>query len=88
MFKKSSPHSRQGLAGRDLVNAVRCDVLEAGMEIPMTRLCRILDVPRSTAYHRPKLERLHRPVDEALARIIYGIIQACQGTPNLTPLWP
>jgi putative transposase len=46
------------------------------MEIPMTRLCRILGVPRSTAYHQPKVERLHRPVDEALARTIHGIIQA------------
>lgn len=58
------------------MNAVRCDVLEAGMEIPMTRLCRILGVPRSTAYHLPKVERLHRPVDEALAQTIHGIIQA------------
>ena len=46
------------------------------MEIPMTRLCRILGVPRSTAYHQPKVERLHRPVDEALARTIHEIIQA------------
>lgn len=45
------------------------------MEIPMTRLCRILDVPRSTAYHQPKVERLYRPVDEALARTIHEIIQ-------------
>jgi putative transposase len=58
------------------VNAVRCDVLEAGMEIPITRLCRILGVPRSTAYHQPKVERMHRPVDEALARTIHEIIQA------------
>lgn len=45
------------------------------MEIPMTRLCRILEVPRSTAYHQPKTERLHRPVDEGLARTIHEIIQ-------------
>lgn len=46
------------------------------MEIPMTRLCRILGVPRSMVYHQPKVERLHRPVDEALAQTIHGIIQA------------
>lgn len=58
------------------MNAVQCDVLEAGMEIPMTRLCRILGVPRSTAYHQPKTERLHRPVDEGLAGTVHQIIQA------------
>ncbi len=31
---------------------------------------------RSTAYHQPKVERLRRPVDEALARTIHEIIQA------------
>jgi transposase InsO family protein len=50
------------------VTAVRCDFLPAGVEIPMARLCRTLGVARSTAYHQPKVERLHRPVDEALAR--------------------
>ncbi len=45
------------------------------MEIPMTRLCRVLGVPRSTVYHQPKVEKLHRPVDEALARTVHEIIQ-------------
>ena len=58
------------------MNAVRCDLLQAGIEIPLVRLCRTLEVPRSTAYHQPKLERLHRPVDEALAHTIHEIIQA------------
>jgi putative transposase len=57
------------------VNAVRCDLLQTGLEIPMTKLCVWLEVPRSTAYHRPKLERLHRPVDEVVARTVYEIIQ-------------
>lgn len=57
------------------MNAVRCDVLESGLEIPLARLCRILGVPRSTAYHQPRIERLHRPVDEALARTVHEIIQ-------------
>lgn len=44
------------------------------MEIPTTRLCRALGVPRSTAYHQPKVEKLHRTVDEALARTVHEII--------------
>lgn len=58
------------------MNAVRCDALESGLVIPLARLCRILGVPRSTAYHQPKTERLHRPVDEALAKTVHAIIQA------------
>jgi putative transposase len=57
------------------VNAVRCDLLQAGQEIPMTKLCTWLQVARSTAYHQPKVERLHRPVDEVLSRLVYAIIQ-------------
>jgi len=58
------------------VNAVCLECLEEGLEIPMTRLCRILGVPRSTAYHQPRIAKLHRPVDEAMAQDIHGLIQA------------
>ena len=54
------------------MNAVRCDLLQAGVEIPMTRLCKVLGVARSTAYHQSKVERLHRPVDEALVHMVAG----------------
>lgn len=57
------------------MNAVRLECLEEGLEIPMTSLCRILGVPRSTAYHQPRVTRLHRPVDEAMAQDIHTLIQ-------------
>lgn len=57
------------------MNAVRCDLLQRGLDVPLSRLCRTLEVARSTAYHQPKLERLHRPVDEGLARDVHAIIQ-------------
>ena len=44
----------QGLAEGDLVDAVRCDVPEAGIEIPMTRLFLVLHVLWSTATTSPR----------------------------------
>ncbi|GMV83180.1 MAG: hypothetical protein AMXMBFR7_43640 [Planctomycetota bacterium] len=56
------------------MNAVRNALLEEGRDVSMTKLCRWLDVPRSTAYYQPRqLEA--RPLDEALALVIYAVIQ-------------
>lgn len=36
-FKKSPSHTRQGLAGRDLVKAIHHDLLQEGRNVPWTR---------------------------------------------------
>lgn len=56
MVKKNGPHFRQGLARRGLMNAMRCDVREAGLETPLSLFFEILELSRSTTYYQPRTE--------------------------------
>ena len=55
--------------------AVRNDLLAEGKAVSLTRLCRLIGVPRSTVYYAAR-QRQPRPVDGILANLIYSIIQA------------
>lgn len=48
------------------MNQVHQRLLASGRTVPVSRLCRWLGLPRSTAYYQPR-ERKPRPVDEVLA---------------------
>ena len=54
--------------------AVRNDLLNDGRTVAVKAICRVLEVPRSTANYQPRI-RTPRPVDEVLAQRIYAIIQ-------------
>ena len=55
--------------------AIANDFLAAGQSVPVATLCRVLELPRSTAYYKPKSEPLERPCDPELTGMIYAIIQ-------------
>ncbi|MCZ7645885.1 MAG: IS3 family transposase [Planctomycetota bacterium] len=57
------------------MNAVRGALLNEGRDVPVVKLCRWLGVPRSTAYYQPR-QRKARPLDEALALVIFAVLQA------------
>jgi putative transposase len=63
------------MAGRDLVNAVRNDLLQEQKDLSMTKLCRWLAVPRSTTYYQPRQQTAPPPVDGRCAMLIYEIIE-------------
>ena len=57
------------------MNAVKNRLFAAGKNVPVTRLCELLGLPRSTAYYQPRERAGHRPVDEAMAARIKEIIE-------------
>lgn len=61
------------------MNAVLTDLLDEGHEIGVARLCRLLDVPRSTAYYRPKKCEKKRLIDQELADRIKFLIEMFPG---------
>jgi putative transposase len=75
MLKKTRGRGLAGLRGRDLVIAVRNDLLAEGKDVSLVRLCRWVGVPRSTVYYQPR-QRQARPIDGILANLVYAIIQA------------
>lgn len=56
------------------MNRVQQHLLASGKNLPVSRLCQWLGLPRSTAYYQPR-ERKARPVDEVLAARIKRIHQ-------------
>ncbi len=71
------------------MNKVQSTLLASGKEVPTTKLCEWLGLPRSSAYYQPR-ERKPRPIDEAMAALIKRIHQdepACgvRGTWTLRP---
>jgi len=75
MSKKTHRRGLAGLRGRDLVIAVRNDLLAEGRETSLVRLCRWIGVPRSTVYYPPR-QREARPVDGILVNLVHSIVQA------------
>lgn len=55
--------------------AIANDLLAAGKSVPVATFCRVLGLPRSTAYYKPKSEPLERSCDQELTGMIYAIIQ-------------
>lgn len=55
--------------------AIANDFHAAGQSVPVATLCRVLELPRSTAYYKPKSEPQQRPCDPELTGMIYTIIQ-------------
>ena len=55
--------------------AVANDLLAEGKDVSVTTLCRVLELPRSTAYYKPKTETHSRPCDPELAGMIRAIIE-------------
>ena len=51
---------------------VQTSLLASGQQVPVTKLCRWLGLPRSTAYYQPR-QRRARPIDEAMAARIKRI---------------
>lgn len=58
------------------MHKVNNHLLASGKKLPVTRLCAMLGLPRSTAYYEPKTRPDHRPVDEVAAAKIEAIIEA------------
>jgi len=55
--------------------AVANDLLTEGKSVPVTTLCKVLELPRSTAYYKPKTEPQTRPCDPELTGMIRSIIE-------------
>lgn len=55
--------------------AVANDFLAEDRRVPVQTLCRVLGLPRSTAYYRPRTEAHLRPCDPELAGAIRSIIE-------------
>lgn len=55
--------------------AVANDFHREGREVPVVTLCRVLEVPRSSAYYRPKTTRSERPCDPQLTSLIRAVIE-------------
>jgi len=53
--------------GRDLVSAIKTDMLAGGTDVSLAALCRILGVARSTTYYRPVENDAPPRIDEVLA---------------------
>lgn len=54
--------------------AVANDFLAEDRPVPVSVLCRVLGLPRSTAYYRPRIEPTTRPCDPELTALIHSII--------------
>lgn len=54
--------------------AVHNELLNEGRNVPMSKLCAWLDVPRTTAYYQPR-QRRARSVDRVTEFLVYEVIQ-------------
>lgn len=55
--------------------AVANDFLAEDRSVPVSVLCRVLGLSRSTAYYRPRVEPAIRPCDPELTALIHSIIE-------------
>ena len=68
------------------MKAVHHDLSQDGREVPWTKLCAVLGVPRSTAYYEPKERTARRVIDPVLAARIKELIET-QAAFGIRSVW-